>query len=162
MLLLISAEIVTQLMSAIPVPLVAASAPVTGIGLVLAGTALLRSAAASRMRGLAAILVGGYAIAVIVPTSLGAGGANYLVVAGWGVCWALPGVSLMAAALHTDPTAAPIVTTSRLATGVKAPAPRREPAAGQSSDRAKLITGYRTVSSPHPRRKPRSVDRLAE
>ncbi len=94
--LLIAAEVVTQIQGSVPIPLIAASAPVAAIGLVLAGAALTRAGGRHRGPGLAALLAGGYAAAVIVPTSIDANGANYFVIAGWGACWALLGVSVLA------------------------------------------------------------------
>ncbi|GAA2007005.1 hypothetical protein [Microbacterium ulmi] len=98
LVLLIAAEVVTQVASAIPVPLIAASAPVTGVGAVLLGVALLRDGGRRRLVGLASLLVGAYALAVLIPTSLGPAGADYVVVAGWGLCWAVLGGSTLAAA----------------------------------------------------------------
>ncbi len=95
---LIAAEIMTQLTAAIPVPLIAASAPVTGVGMVLAGAGFLRAGASFRSIGITAVLAGAYALAIIIPTSLGVGGANYFVIAGWGLLWAGFGAAVVLSA----------------------------------------------------------------
>ncbi|MGB4777187.1 hypothetical protein [Microbacterium sp.] len=105
MVTLISAEIATQVAGAIPVPLIAASAPLTGIGLVLAGVALLRDPR-RRFLAVAALATGVYALAVIVPTSVGPGGANYFVIAGWGALWLLLGIGIIGSALRDLPVTA--------------------------------------------------------
>ncbi len=93
---LIAAEIMTQLTAAIPVPLIAA--PVTGVGMVLAGAGFLRAGASFRSIGITAVLAGAYALAIIIPTSLGVGGANYFVIAGWGLLWAGFGAAVVLSA----------------------------------------------------------------
>ena len=104
---LIAAEVVTQVTGAIPVALIAASAPLTGVGLVLAGVGLLRDRRV-RPSAVAVVATGGYALAVIVPTSVGADGANYFVIAGWGALWMLVGVGLIASALRDAPVVPPV------------------------------------------------------
>jgi hypothetical protein len=102
---LIAAEIVTHVAGAIPVPLIAASAPLTGVGLVLAGIALLRDPR-RRLLAVSVLATGSYALAVIIPTSVGADGANYLVIAGWDAMWVILGVEIVATALRSFPVAA--------------------------------------------------------
>lgn len=96
--LLIAAEVVTQLAGEIPIILIAASAPITGLGLILAGVGCLR-ADVDRLLGVAVLIAGGYALALIVPTSAGPAGANYFVIAGWGVTWLLLGAAAVRASL---------------------------------------------------------------
>ncbi len=102
---LISAEIVTHVAGAIPVPLIAGSAPLTGVGLVLVGAAFLRDPR-RRLLAVAALATGVYALAVIVPTSIGADGADYFVIAGWGALWLLLGIGIITSALRELPVAA--------------------------------------------------------
>lgn len=93
--LLIAAEILTQLLGEIPALLIGASVPVTGLGLVLAGIAVLRSRRWRGWRAVTPLLVGAYPLLVMLPAFALLGEANYIVVAGWGLFWMLLGFALL-------------------------------------------------------------------
>lgn len=103
--LLIAAEVVTQAVGAIPVVLIATSAPLAGVGLILAGAGCLK-AGLDRLLSVAVLMVGLYAVAVIVPTSAGPAGANYHVIAGWGLTWLLLGAATVRARFTVTRTGA--------------------------------------------------------
>ena len=97
--ILIAAEVVTQVSGRLPVPLIAASTPVIGVGALILGSGLLR--VRQREIGAASLVVGGFALAGIIPTSLSSAGANYFVIAAWGLCWALLGAAALRVAVRS-------------------------------------------------------------
>lgn len=68
--------------------------PVSGLGMVLAGIAVLRTSLWRGWQRVTPLLSGLYPFLVLVPVFALAGGPNFLAIAGWNVCWLALGAAL--------------------------------------------------------------------
>jgi hypothetical protein len=71
-----------------------AATVLVGIGMVLAGVGVLRARRWRGLRGVVPLVCGLYPFVVLFPVFAASGGPNFLVLSGWGVCWALLSIAL--------------------------------------------------------------------
>jgi hypothetical protein len=106
--LLVAGEIAFGAGSPLGEPLLTAAGPVTGIGMVLAGTAVLRARQWRSWTRFTPLACGLYIFVVLLPGFAIFGLPNYWVVAGWSLCWLALGVALRAETVDRTPVPQPI------------------------------------------------------
>ncbi|MDQ6603515.1 MAG: hypothetical protein M3Z19_12400 [Chloroflexota bacterium] len=77
-----------------PQTLLGLAAPLTGLGMLLAGIAVVRARRWGGWQRFAPLSCGVYVFVVLLPTFAIARGPNFLALGGWGLCWLLLGVAL--------------------------------------------------------------------
>ncbi len=93
-LLFIAVEITLLTAFDHPQTLLGLAAPLTGLGMLLAGIAVLRAGRWQGWHRFTPLLCGLYTFVVLLPAFAIARGPNFLALGGWGVCWLLLGVAL--------------------------------------------------------------------
>jgi hypothetical protein len=82
------------------------SSVLTSLGLIMAGIGVFRVHAWRGWRRVIALICGAYPFLVIFPVFAVSGGPNFLVLSGYGLCWALLGFALWTSEPPEDVTVA--------------------------------------------------------
>jgi hypothetical protein len=78
-----------------------AATVLVGIGMLVVGVGVLRARRWRGARRVVPLVCGLYPFLVLFPVFAASGGPNFLVLSGWGVCWALLSIALWVSAQGT-------------------------------------------------------------
>jgi hypothetical protein len=102
--LLFTAELIIGLTFDGSQTLFEASGPVTAVGMICAGIAVLRSGLVSPWVKFTPLLCGLFVFVVMLPGFVVFGAPNYPALIGWGSCWLLLGIAMWTEAANAQPT----------------------------------------------------------
>ena len=105
--LFMAGEVVVRFSDSAGAAVLGAAEPLTAVGMILLGVAVLRHGLWTGVLRWAPLVVGIYIFVVLLPAFAISGGPNFAAVAGWGVCWAALGAALMRQPTTLKPVLSP-------------------------------------------------------